>query len=140
MWPRHSSIKHPRLRLLSLNMALRLQHYTSFDDARRGFWGAYVPTAISWAYPEEAVLLAPHAFYWPFQTVGLTTTIFSTHFDLLMAGNLVAHFYGGSFQTVLDSLTPQALSLPPSLFLSLSLSLTLSPLSLSLSLWILILS
>ena len=75
-----------------------LQQYVNFNDARRGFWGAYIPTVISWAYPEEVLLVGPRAFYWPFQTVGLTATLFSCRFDLLTAGNLVAHFYGGSFQ------------------------------------------
>jgi len=75
-----------------------LQQYVNFNDARRGFWGAYLPTMISWAYPEEVQLLGPEAFYWPFQTVGLTATMFSNRFDLLAAGNRVAHFYGGSFQ------------------------------------------
>ena len=75
-----------------------LQQFVGFDDARRGFFGAYLPTILSWAYPEEAELLGPGAFYWPFQTVGLTITVFTARFDFLAAGNRVAHFYGGSFQ------------------------------------------
>jgi len=31
--------------------------YETFKDARRGFWGAYMPTVLSWAYPTEALLL-----------------------------------------------------------------------------------
>ena len=93
-----------------------LQHYHTFQDARRGFWGAYIPTVLAWAFPEEAQLLGPAAFYWPFKTIGVSATVFSRQYDLGVAGNLVAHFYGNSFQNLLDAVEPRMLKEMPTGF------------------------